>query len=109
MTLQGLKDTGIVQSKTEGDSFGRLTGTLTNLITDWKCDLEKDFSAFARAQRGRGGREAFIVIGDPTSETIIRGYVLIVSSVSYEIVEAVNERDQYGNSHHWVLHVEKMV
>jgi len=109
MTLQRMLDRGTIQSKTEGGSYGRLTGTPADLFTGWHCTITKDFSAYARAQRGRGGREAFLVIGKPTSVAILRGYVLVIDSIRYEIVEATEERDPYGAVHHWSLRVEKMV
>lgn len=108
MTLQGLIDTGIIQRKAESSSYGRLVGTPADLVTGWKCRISKDFSAFARAQRGRGGREAYQVVGEKCDETPVRGDVLVIDSVSYEIISADLERSPYGG-HHWLLQVEKMV
>jgi len=107
MTLQGLLDTGIIQRKAESSVYGRIKGTPAVLVTDWKCRISKDFSAFARAQRGRGGRQAYQVVGEKCDETIVRGYVLVIDSVSYEIIDADLERGPYGG-HHWLLQVERM-
>jgi len=107
MSLQGLIDTGTIRRKVLSSSYGRAVGTPVDLVTGWKCRISVDFSAYARAQRGRGGRESFNVVGELCDETIRRGDVLVITDVSYEVVAASQERGPYGG-HHWYLRVERM-
>jgi len=107
MSLQGLIDTGTIKRKALTSSYGRAVGTPTTLISGWKCRVSMDFSAYARALRGRGGRESYNVVGELCDEVIRRGDILVVGGESYEIVSASRERDPYG-SHHWYLRVERM-
>ena len=108
MTLQGLLDTGIIQRKAESTSYGRLVGTPANLVTGWKCRISKDFSMYAKAQRGKGGRESYDIVGEKiTGATPRRSDILVIDSVEYEIVEADLERSPYGG-HHWKMRVEKI-
>ncbi len=107
--IQGLIDTGVIQRKSEADdSYGRLTSTPADLITGWKCRLSRDYSIYARQQRGKGGREAFVVVGELTTTVMQRGDMLIIDAITYEITEAEIKRTPTAN-HHWLLRVERIL
>ena len=107
--IEGLIHTGIVYRKAEAsDNYGGVTSTLTSIITGWRCRISEDFSMYAREQRGRGGREIFDVVGENNATPILRGDILVIDSVSFEVV-SIAHRNTDVSSHHWYLKVERMM